>query len=431
MKLKKNIISMSKIKKIYAYEIIDSRGYPTIEGRLVLDNGQSVVSSVPAGTSIGKYEALELRDNDKTKWDGMGVSQAVSYVNDLIGPKLQNVSPLKLQEVDNWLIKADATKNKNNLGANVTLLISELFVKAGALDTGLSIFKYVNQLYEQIYKNKIKVEKIPTPIFNVINGGKHGNNNLDFQEFQIIPSSSFSFSKAYEIGVEVFHELRRMLEYRNAIVSVGEEGGFTPNFVTNIDAIEIIVETLNQRKLQVGVDVFTGLDIAASHFFQDNLYHVKDKAHPLKVDEYLELVQNLVKKYSVMILEDPLNQDDWEYWHKLNELLSREIYLVGDDLLVTNKERLQRAIKEKSCTTILIKPNQIGTISETLEVINIARNNNFNYIVSHRSGETNDSFIADFAVGVQSEFVKFGAPCRGERVAKYNRLWQIEREELK
>ncbi len=422
---------MAKIKKIYAYEIIDSRSYPTIEGRLTLDNGQSVTASIPSGTSIGKYEALELRDNDKSRWDGMGVTTPVSYINNLIGPKLVNASSLKQQEVDSWLIKADGTKNKSNLGANVTLLISELMVKAGAMESGLPIFKYVNQLYEQIFKAKIPLEKIPTPIFNIINGGKHANNNLDFQEFQIIPSSSYSFSKAYEMGVEIFHELKRMLEYRNANVSVGEEGGFTPNLVTNIDAIEIIVETLNQKKLQLGVDIFTGLDVAASHFYRDNRYYIKDKSHPLKVDEYTEFVKDLVKKYSILLLEDPLNEDDWENWHKLNESLSQEIYLIGDDLLATNKERLERAIREKSCDTILVKPNQIGTILETLSVIDTARKNNFNYVVSHRSGETNDSFIADFAVGVQSDFVKFGAPARGERVAKYNRLWQIEREELK
>ena len=247
---------MAKIKNIYAYEIIDSRSFPTIEGRLVLDDGRSVVSSIPSGTSIGKYEALELRDNDKSRWDGMGVSQAISYINNLIAPKLVNASPLKQQEVDSWLIKADGTKNKSNLGANVTLVISELMVKAGALESGLPIFRYINRLYEQIFKTKIPLEKIPAPIFNIINGGKHANNNLDFQEFQIIPSSSYSFSKAYEMGVEIFHELKRMLEYRNANVSVGEEGGFTPNLVTNLDAIEIIIETLNQKKLQLGVDIF-------------------------------------------------------------------------------------------------------------------------------------------------------------------------------
>lgn len=422
---------MAKVKNIHAYEIIDSRGLPTLEGRLELDSGVVVVSSIPAGTSIGKYEALELRDNDVKRFNGMGVSRAVSYVNDLLAPKLVGVSPTKQSEIDSWLVQADGTKNKAVLGANATLLISELFTKAAARDIRVPLFRYINTLFESLFKTKITVEKIPSPIFNIINGGKHANNNLEFQEFQIIPSSSFTFSKSYQLGVEIFHELKKVLEYRNANISVGEEGGFTPNFSTNIDAIEVLNETVIQRNCKPGVDIFFGMDLAASHFFRDDRYHIKDKPHPLKVNEYIDFLVAFTKEYSFLVLEDPLNQDDWENWAKLSHLLSKEIYLVGDDLLTTNKERLERAIKEKTCSTILVKPNQIGTITETLSVVDLARKNNFSYIVSHRSGETNDSFIADLAVGIQADFVKFGAPSRGERVAKYNRLWQIEREELK
>ncbi len=421
---------MLKIKKIHAYEIIDSRGYPTIEGKLLLDNGQEVLSSVPAGTSIGKYEALELRDNDKTRFDGMGVSQAVTYINDLLGPKLVSVSPSKIADIDRWLIQADGTKNKSSLGANTCLLLSQLVAKGAAKEQGVSLFRYLNALYSLLFKSPIKIEKIPTPIFNVINGGKHANNNLDFQEFQIIPSSSYNFTQAYRMGIEFFHELGRVLAYRNANISVGEEGGFTPNFTTNFDALEVINETIAQKKYQLGVDIFLGLDIAASHFLKEDKYAIKDRSHPLKISDYFEYLKDLLKRYSPLVLEDPLDQDDWTAWGKLSGLISKETYLVGDDLLTTNKERLMRAIKEKTCSTILIKPNQIGTITETLEVIDIARKNNFNYIISHRSGETNDSFIADLAVAVQSDFTKFGAPSRGERVAKYNRLWEIEREEL-
>ena len=421
---------MAKIKQIKAYEIIDSRGYPTVEGRLTLDNGIQVVTAIPAGTSIGKYEAVELRDSTQKRMDGMGVTTSVSYINELIAPKLIGVSPLKQKEVDYWLIKADQTKNKSHLGANTILTVSQLMTKAGAADQGLPLFKYINQLYKTLFKSEIKIEKIPTPIFNIINGGKHANNNLDFQEFQIIPSSSLSFSNAYQMAVEVFHELRRVLEYRNANISVGEEGGFTPNFSTNVDALEVIYETVVQKNLKAGVDVFFGMDLAASHFYKDDRYVVKDKPHPLKRDEYIEFIIKLTKSYAILVLEDPLNEDAWEDWKKLSAAISQEIYLVGDDLLATNKERLLNAVKEKACGTILIKPNQIGTITETMEVIDTARKNNFSYVISHRSGETNDSFIADFSVGVQSEFVKFGAPSRGERVAKYNRLWQIEREEL-
>ncbi len=422
---------MAKIKQIYAYEIIDSRSYPTIEGKLILDNGMEVTTAIPAGTSIGRSEAVELRDNDPKRFDGMGVSKAVSYINDLLAPKLIGVSPLKQQDVDQWMIKADGTKNKSKLGANTMLTISQLFVKAAAADSQIPLFRYINSLYLSLFKTNIAIEKIPTPLFNIINGGKHANNNLEIQEFQIIPSSSFSFTKAYQMGVEVFHELKRVLIYRNANISVGEEGGFTPNFPTNIDALEVIAETLNQKNLKQGLDIFFGLDMAPSYYYKDGRYHIKDKPHPLKVDEYLEFILKIIKDYSILTLEDPIYEEDWQSWSKLSRAIPSNVYLVGDDLLTTNKTHLQRAIKEKACTTILIKPNQIGTITETLEVIDLAKKNNINYTVSHRSGETNDSFIADFAVGVQSDFVKFGAPERGERVAKYNRLWQIEREELK
>lgn len=422
---------MSKIKKLYAYEIIDSRGYPTIEGKLLLDTGQEVSTSIPAGTSVGKYEAVELRDQDPARFKGMGVSRAVSFINDLIAPKLIGASPLKQLEVDHWLAKADGSKNKQKLGANTLLTISQLFVKAGAASQNLPVFSYVNSLFKTLFKSEIKIDRIPTPIFNIINGGKHANNNLEFQEFQIVPSSSLNFTKGYQMGVEIFHELKEVLIYRNANISVGEEGGFSPNFQTNLDAVEVLSETINRRELKLGVDIFLGLDVAASHFFKDDRYLLKDKNHPLPKEEFIEYIKDLTKRYAFLTLEDPLNEDDFDGWKKLNAELSKSMYLVGDDLLATNKERFLKAIKEKACTTILVKPNQIGTISETLEVIDIARKNNINYVVSHRSGETNDSFVADFAVGLQADFVKFGAPSRGERVAKYNRLWQIEREELK
>lgn len=422
---------MGTIKSIIAYEIIDSNGYPTIEGRLTLDTGQTVTTSIPSGTSIGKYEASELRDTDNPRFNGKGVTQAVSYINTLIAPKLIGISPLKQAEIDQWLLKADATKNKSRLGANTILTISQLITKAGSVISNIPLYKYINGLYKSYYHNDISLNRIPTPIFNVINGGKHSNNNLDFQEFQFIPSSSFRFSKAYEIGSELFHELRRVLEYRNASISVGDEGGYSPNLSTNMDAIEVMIETIEQKKMQYGVDIFTGMDIAASHFRNADTYVIKDKPHPLKFNEYYQFIAELIKKYSFLIIEDPFDQDDWTNWCKFDSQYSKEIYVVGDDLITANKDRMQKAIKDKACSTVLIKPNQIGTITETLEIIDLARINNLNYIISHRSGETNDTFVADLAVGVQSDFVKFGAPSRGERVAKYNRLWQIEREELK
>lgn len=422
---------MSVIKSIHAYEIMDSRSYPTIEGRLTLDNGKVVTTSIPSGTSIGKHEALELRDQDPIRFDGFGVTKAVSYINDLIAPKLVGISPLKQRDIDTWLVKADNTPNKSKLGANTILTISQLLAKAGAVDQGMSLFKYINKLYEQDFKEKISIEKVPSPIFSMINGGKHANNNLEFQEFHVIPSSSLNFSKAYQIGVELFHELYKVLIYRNANTSVGVEGGYSPNFSTNVDALEVLNETIIQKGLKPGMDIFLGMDIATSNFYKNDKYEIKDKPHPLKRDEYIEFMKNLIAHYSILILEDPLYEDDFEGWKKFSATLPEQIYLVGDDLITTNKDRLLKAVKEELCTTVLIKPNQIGTITETLEVVDISRKNNFNYIVSHRSGETNDDFIADFAVGIQADFVKFGAPSRGERVAKYNRLWQIEREELK
>lgn len=421
---------MNKIKKIIAYEIIDSRGIPTIEARLTLDSNIEVETSIPSGVQVGKFEAIELRDNDPKHFNGMGVGQACSYINDLIAPKLIGADVSRQLEIDNWLIKADGTKNKNRLGANTTIAVSQLLVKAAAAQENIPLFRYVNKLYEKHHKQKVVIEKVPTPIFNIINGGKHANNNLDFQEYHIIPTSSLSFGRAYQMGVELFHALKKVVSYRNADISVGEEGGLTPNFTSNLDSFEVLNETIMQSELKIGLDVFLGTDIAASHFYKNDRYVLKDRPHPLNRDEFIELVMNITKSYSILVIEDPLYEEDWDGWKKLNSQLSSSIYLVGDDLLATNRDRLSRAIKDDVCSAILIKPNQIGTITETLEVIHLARSNRIDYIVSHRSGETNDTFIADFAVGVQAEFVKFGAPSRGERVAKYNRLWTIEREEL-
>ncbi len=419
---------MPNIKSIKAHEIIDSRGIPTLEGRLELDDGREVVASIPSGTSVGKYEAVELRDGDKNRFGGMGVSRAASYINDLIGPKLSGVSPLKQEQIDSWLIKSDGTSDKSKLGANTLLLVSTLVAKAGAVSSGVKLYRYINTLLNQTFKQNVKVDRIPTPIFNIINGGKHANNNLEFQEFHIIPSSSLTFTEAYQTGVEIFHELKKVLLHRNANISVGEEGGFAPNLSSNLDALEAIRETIQQRGLRPGVDIFLGLDIAANNFFKDDRYVLKDKPQPLKKDEYYVFIEELVRQYTILMIEDPFEQDDVANWKKLTGAFSESVDIIGDDLIATNKDRLVKMIKEKACTTVLIKPNQIGTITQTLEVVDIARRSGFNYVVSHRSGDTSDSFIADFAVGVNADFAKFGAPSRGERVVKYNRLWQIAQE---
>lgn len=419
------------VSKIIAYEILDSRGFPTLEARITLSDGHELETSIPSGTSIGKYEALELRDGDMSRFMGMGVLRAVDIVNNVIGPKLVGVEVDRQLDVDRWLIAADGTDNKSKLGANAVLAVSQLFLKAGAYGNKVPVFYYINKLYEKLFNTYITIERIPTPIFNVINGGKHANNTLQFQEFQLIPSSSLSFEEALRMGTEAFHELKDVLLYRNANISVGEEGGFAPNLSTNTDALELLNETIGRRHLKLGLDVFLGLDLASSYYYTDGKFDLKDKPTPMSKEEYTEFLIHLMGTYPFLAVEDPLLEDDFDGWSKLMEKMPSNTYLIGDDLLTTNKDRLQRAIKEKACTTILIKPNQIGTITETLEVVNLARNNKINYIVSHRSGETNDDLIADLGVGIQADFVKFGAPSRGERVAKYNRLLKLVYQDLK
>ncbi|MFH1827532.1 MAG: phosphopyruvate hydratase [bacterium] len=421
---------MSNIKKIFSHEIIDSRGIPTIQGILELETGEQVKTSIPAGTSRGKREAVELRDNDISRYDGKGVLKAIELINNVIGPKLKGVSVFKQAEIDKWLIEADGTKNKEKFGANTILTISQLVVKAGAKSKNLPLFKYINFLFNSQTGEPLSISKIPSPIFNVINGGRHANNNLEFQEFQIIPSSSNLFSDAYRIGVELFHELKRVLLYRNANVSVGEEGGYAPNLKSNEDALEVLEETIKRKYLKLGTDIFFGLDIAASNFYKDQRYIIKNLPNPLSKDEYINMLKKLISQYPFLIIEDPLQEDDDKSWIKFNSIVTENTYVAGDDFLVTNKLKLKKAIKDKACSAIIIKPNQIGSVSETMDVVSTAKKNNIVCIVSHRSGETNDTFIADFGVGVQSEFVKFGAPSRGERVVKYNRLWEIERYEL-
>lgn len=421
---------MSTIKEIHAYEILDSKGSPTIEARLTMDSGLYVVTSVPGASAISTKEAVDLRDQDPNRFWGMGVTHAVSYVNELIAPKIKGASVHKQLEIDKWLVQADGTGNKSRLGVNTILIVSQLIARAGALSEGIPLHKYINKLYRSVYKDEIFVEKIPTPMFNSINGGAHAVNNLDFQEFQIIPSSSFTFSTAYQKAVEIFTELKRVLEYRNATTSVGDEGGFSPNLTTNLDALEILTETITQKKMRSGLDVFLWIDLAATRFYHNGQYAIKDKNHSLRQAEYLDFLESITKNYSVLVLEDPFAEDDWDGWKKISGKVASNIYILADEPIRMNKERLAYAIRENACTSFLIKPNQIGTLTDVLELVNIARRGSFSYVVATRSSETNDDFVADLAVAIQSEFVKFGAPIRGERIAKYNRLWQIERDEL-
>lgn len=416
----------TKIYSIIAREILDSRGNPTIETMVILENGYRGTASVPAGTSLGKYEAKELRDNDPSRYDGMGVMKAVANVNTTIAAKLRGMDAFDQRSVDEAMRTLDATEDKSRLGANSILSVSLAVVQAAAAAQRVSLFRYLNTLFTHMVPTQL--EKIPTPTFNTINGGKHGAGNLDFQEFQIVPASSLKYRDALRLAVEIYQKLKGILQYRNTSTAVGYEGGFAPNLYTNLDAMELLVEAVRATSYRFGVDVFFGLDVAASHFATDRGYQIKDKQTPLSAKDFVSYLADLHKKYRLLILEDALDEDDWSGWTQLTAQFGHDVMVVGDDLLATNPKRLQKAIHDKACTAILLKPNQIGTLTEFFEVVTIAKKSNIQTIVSHRSGETNDSFIADLGVAVQADYVKFGGPTRGERVAKYNRLLQIESE---
>ena len=420
---------MAKIVKIWSREILDSRGLPTLETALQLDTGQVAVASVPAGVSTGMSEDLELRDKDPKRFQGSGVLKAIENVTKVLAPALIGMDPTHQFEIDQKMIQLDGSKNKSTLGANSILSVSLAVTKAGAIASGTTLYRWV---YELAKAQKAVTEgipsRIPTPIFNMINGGLHGAGNLDFQEFQIIPASSKPYSLALRSGSEVYYSIKNSLVRRGAIHSVGDEGGYAPNLFTNADALSINIEAIETCGYQIGQDFFLGLDVAANVLFRDGNYTIKDRSNTLNTEAFISFFEEIVKEYRLTYLEDPLSETDWSGWTEVNKKLGASIMIVGDDLLATDPERVKKAIEAKACNAILIKPNQIGTITETLQVIKSARDVGWRVIVSHRSGETNDWFIADFAVGVKAEYTKFGAPARGERVAKYNRLLSIEAE---
>lgn len=417
---------MAKIVKVWARELLDSHGIPTVECACQLDSGHVAVSSVPSGTSTGSHEALELRDNDSARFLGKGVLKAVSNVNQIIGPAVVGMDPTDLEGIDMKIIELDPTENKSKLGANSTLAVSEVVTKAGAVAAGLSLYNWVYSLSQK--KGIPLTKKIPTPLFNMINGGLHGAGNLDFQEFWVIPAVSKPYLEALQAGVEIYMTIGENLKRRGAIHSVGDEGGYAPNLFTNADAFEILVESIKQTPYEMGRDVFLGLDVAANNFFTSSEYSIRDRSAPLGEDAMIEYYKEINQNFHFALIEDPLHEDAWDGWKRLLEAIGSQTTIIGDDLLVTNVKRVQKAILEKACNAILVKPNQVGTITETLNVVKVARDANWKVIVSHRSGETNDWFIADFAVGVGADYVKFGAPARGERVAKYNRLSSIALE---
>ena len=415
----------SAIKNIKAREILDSRGNPTVECRVELEDEAIGIASVPSGASVGKYEAVELRDNDPTRFKGMGVLKAVANINEIISPQLVGMEARDQLAIDNTLIKLDGTPNKSKLGANATLAVSQGVCEAAAASEKVSNYIHVSHLYGL----KPQDFKMPIPTFNLINGGKHGAGNLDFQEFHIIPSIKKTYAEALRMAEEIYQAVKEVLIQQGAIHSVGDEGGFAPNLFTNLDALEVLMRAIGLTSYQFRTDVFLGLDVAAGTFFKDGKYKIRDRTTPMETNEFVEYYRDLYQQYPLLTLEDPIYEDDWDGWLKIAQSLP-ETLIIGDDLLATNKQRIQEAIKRHACSAILVKPNQTGTIAETIEVIKICRKAGWKIIVSHRSGETTDDFIADFAVGIGADYTKFGAPARGERVVKYNRLLEIE-EELK
>ncbi len=418
----------SKIFSITAREILDSRGNPTVETTVILNSGYRGVAAVPAGASIGKYESMELRDNDPKRYNGKGVMKAVANVNTVIAPKLKGQDALLQGTIDKLMVDLDGTPNKSHLGSNAILSVSVALAMASANHMRTPLYKYFNLLANN--GKPSRMTRIPTPTFNVINGGKHGGGNLDFQEYHIVPATNKTFSDALRMGVELYHGVKQVLMNRGAVYATGDEGGFAPNLSTNMDPLEILSETIRTSSYRFGVDVFFGLDMAASSFHNDRGYQIKDRPVPYRTSEFIEYITDMHKMYRLLMLEDPLGEDDWAGWVELNKLVGDDILLIGDDLLTTSPERLRHAIEKRACSAILLKPNQIGSISEFLAVVALAKKNDIRCIVSHRSGETNDTYVSDLAVAVQSDYVKFGAPARGERVAKYNRLLQIESELL-
>jgi enolase len=412
---------MAKIKQISAREILNAKGNPTIEATVILSDGATGIASCPTGTSVGTYEAVDLKDNDQTRYQGQGVLNAILNIEKQIAPNLIGMDASKQQEIDKKMIDLDGTQNKARLGANATLSVSMAVAKASAKSSVLPLYLY---LREFIKKENLPL-KVPTPLFNVINGGKHAEDNFDFQEFMIIPATSKTFEEALKMASDIYNSLRKNIETNNLSTLVGDEGGFTPKLASNQDALLLLKRSVESANLRLGFDVFFGMDAASNNFYSENSYRIRDKSGSLSGKDLIAFYKMLNEQYHFLYLEDGLAEDDWDNWTQLCAELSQETLIVGDDLTTTNPYRLQMALQKKAITGIIIKPNQIGTVIEALAVVEMAREAGLKITVSHRSGETNDDFIADFAVAVSADYAKFGAPARGERVAKYNRLLQI------
>ena len=411
---------VTTIKSVHAREILDSRGNPTVEVEVLLEGGAWGRAAVPSGASTGAHEALELRDGDKERYNGKGVLQAINHVNHEVTKAVIGLDALHQSEIDRAMLKLDGTPNKGKLGANATLGVSLAVARTAANAVGLPLYRYLGGVAASV---------LPVPMFNILNGGVHANwQGTDLQEFMIAPVGAPTFREALRWGSETYHSLKNVLKESGYSTGVGDEGGFAPTLKKNSDAVELILKAIQKAGYHPGEHIALALDPASSSFFEDGYYHLRTEGRKVTSDEMVEMYDNWIKKYPIIVLEDGLAEDDWDGWKHLNETLGDKIELVGDDLFVTNVKRIERGIAENVANAVLIKLNQIGTLTETIEAVQMARKAGWGAMISHRSGETVDSFIADFTVAVGTGHLKTGAPCRGERVEKYNQLLRIEEE---
>jgi len=414
------------IEEIRALEILDSRGNPTVQVEVITEDGSNGVAMVPSGASTGSFEAVELRDGDKSRYLGKGVTKAVANVNELVAPELEGMNVFDQVEIDNKLIEIDGTENKGKLGANATLGVSLAVARAAANALGMSLYKYIGG---------VNAKTLPIPMMNILNGGKHADNTVNIQEFMIMPIGAKSFTECLRMSAEIYHTLKKVLKSKGLATGVGDEGGFAPNLSSDEEALKLIVEAIKEAGFKPGEDVVLALDVASTEMYEEAKKIGKEgsyyfwKTDDLKsLDEMIDYLVGLTEKYPIVSIEDGLAEEDWEGWKKLTDKLGSKIQLVGDDLFVTNIKRLQRGLDNKTANSILIKLNQIGTLTETLDAIELAKKNGYTAVVSHRSGETEDTTLADVAVATNAGQIKTGAPCRTDRVAKYNRLLNIEAE---
>ena len=412
---------MTTIVSTQAREILDSRGNPTVEVEVELESGAIGLACVPSGASTGENEAVELRDGDKSRYGGKGVTKAVANVNEVIAPEIEGLPAIDQVGIDDLLCKLDGTPNKGNLGANAILGVSLAIARASAEALGLPLYRYIGGTNARV---------LPVPMMNIVNGGAHADNNVDIQEFMVMPFGAPNFREALRMGAEIFHALKKVLGDRGLATSVGDEGGFAPNLGSNEEALQVIVEACDAAGHKAGEDIFLALDVAASSFYDRDkkAYVLEAEGTELDADGMIEFLAPLVDKYPIRSIEDGLDENDWTGWQKLNAALGDRIQLVGDDLFVTNTELLQRGIDEGSANSILIKVNQIGTLTETLDAIALAHTHAMSAVVSHRSGETEDTTIADLVVAMNTGQIKTGSLCRTDRVCKYNQLLRIEEE---